>query len=149
MCCDLNRCLYYSDREGLHLEAPEPVKKVLTVIDAVVGGEGEGPLAPVDVPLGVVMAGLDPIGVDVAAVRLMGFDEEKLEKLSAPMRDAGPRITKVRSGADVRIHEVAPDSFEMREYPVDEIRCDRVFEPHAGWVGHVELARSLDEAVSS
>src|SRR5690606_13269653 len=35
MCCDLNRCLYYSDRQGLHLDAPAPVRTVLTVIDGV------------------------------------------------------------------------------------------------------------------
>ncbi len=75
MCVDLNRCLYYSDARGAHFDAPEPVRTVLTVIDGVIAGEGEGPLAPSDVPLGVVLAATDPVALDLAAVRLMGFDE--------------------------------------------------------------------------
>ncbi len=138
MCCDLNRCLYYSDRDGLHLDAPEPVRTVLTIIDGVLAGEGEGPLAPNDVPLGVVLAGTDPVAVDLVAVRLMGFDERKLAKLREPMEDDGPRITAVRSVSDVRVGEVARDSAEIEDRGLEEISWERAFIPHAGWVGHVE-----------
>lgn len=138
MCCDLNRCLYYSDKNGLHLDAPAPVRTVLTIIDGVLAGEGEGPLAPGDVPLGVVIAGTDPVGVDLVAVRLMGFDEMKLEKLKGPMLDEGPRITVVRDVADVCVGEVDRGGFIAVDRALDEIVWQRVFEPHAGWKGHVE-----------
>ena len=138
MCCDLNRCLYYSDRDGLHLDAPAPVRTVLTIIDGVLAGEGEGPLAPTDVPLGVVLAGTDPVAVDLLAVRLMGFDERKLAKLREPMEDDGPRITAVRSVSDVRVGEVGRDSVEVEDRALEEISWERAFVPHAGWVGHVE-----------
>lgn len=139
MCCDLNRCLYYSDRDGLHLEASGPVRTVLTIIDGVLAGEGEGPLAPVDVPLGAVIAGTDPVAVDLAAVRLMGFDENKLEKLAGPMRDEGPRITGVRSSADVELGEVAAGSDAVVDRRLGELAVEgHLFEPHAGWVGRIE-----------
>ena len=138
MCCDLNRCLYYSDRDGLHLDAPAPVRTVLTIIDGVLAGEGEGPLAPSDVPLGAVIAGTDPIAVDLVAVRLMGFDEQKLAKLRGPMEDEGPRITAVRTPADVEVGEVANGATDVEERSLDEISWERRFVPHAGWVGHVE-----------
>jgi uncharacterized protein (DUF362 family) len=138
MCCDLNRCLYYSDRNGLHLDSAMPVRTVLTIIDGVLAGEGEGPLAPTDVPLGAILAGTDPIAVDLVAVRLMGFDERKLAKLHEPMRDAGPRITAVRAGSDVRVGEVLNGSKEVRDRALQEISWERKFVPHAGWVGHVE-----------
>jgi uncharacterized protein (DUF362 family) len=138
MCCDLNRCLYYSDRDGLHLDAPAPVRTVLTIIDGILAGEGEGPLAPSDVPLGAILAGTDPVAVDLLAVRLMGFDEQKLAKLREPMADEGPRITAVRSSSDVRVGEVARDSAEVEDRGLDEISWDRAFVPHAGWIGHVE-----------
>ena len=115
MCGDLNRCLYYSDRDGLHLDAPAPVRTVLTIIDGVLAGEGEGPLAPSDVPLGAVIAGTDPIAVDLVAVRLMGFDEQKLAKLRGPMEDEGPRITAVRTPADVEVGEVANGATDVEE----------------------------------
>ena len=138
MCCDLNRCLYYSDKTGLHLDAPAPVRTVLTIIDGVLAGEGEGPLATTDVPLGRVIAGTDPVAVDLVAVRLMGFDEKKLEKLRGPMEDAGPRITAVRRPEEVRVGEVARGAAQAQERTLEEIRWERAFVAHAGWVGHVE-----------
>jgi uncharacterized protein (DUF362 family) len=138
MCCDLNRCLYYSDRNGLHLDSPTPVRTVLTIIDGVLAGEGEGPLAPTNVPLGVILAGTDPVAVDLVAVRLMGFDEQKLAKLAEPMRDAGPRITAVRASSDVRVGEVLNGSTDVSDRALEEISSERRFTPHAGWVGHVE-----------
>jgi uncharacterized protein (DUF362 family) len=139
MCCDLNRCLYYSDRAGLHLDSPKPVRTVLTLMDGILAGEGEGPLAPTDVPLGVVLAGTDPVAVDLVAVRLMGFDAEKLAKLREPMNDEGPRVTAVRSRSDVTVAEVARGSAEVVDRTLEEISWDRVFVPHTGWVGHVEM----------
>jgi uncharacterized protein (DUF362 family) len=35
----------------------------------------------------VIIAGTDPVAVDLVAVQLMGFDEQKLEKLRGPKRD--------------------------------------------------------------
>ncbi len=138
MCCDLNRCLYYSDRSGLHLDAPRPVRTVLTIIDGMMAGEGEGPLAPADVPLGVILAGTDPIAVDLLAVRLMGFDPAKLAKLRGPMEDEGPRITSVHSVSDVVVGEVPSGSREVVDRGLEEISWERAFVPHAGWLGHVE-----------
>ena len=111
---------------------------MLTVIDGVVAGEGEGPLAPLDVPLGVVLAATDPIALDLAAVRLMGFDEERLPKLREPMRDTGLRVTAVRSPADVEVCEVDPSGFGEQRRSLDEIEARRPFAPHSGWRGHVE-----------
>lgn len=138
MCCDLNRCLYYSDANGLHLDAAEPVRTVLTLIDGIVAGESEGPLAPRDVPLGAIVASTDPIAADLVAVRLMGFDEHKLPKLAETMRDAGPRVTAVRGAKDVSVGEVSNGSFEVRDIGLDDLRAARTFVAHPGWAGHVE-----------
>ncbi len=138
MCCDLNRCLYYSDKEGLHLDAKQPVQSVLTILDGIIAGEGEGPLAPSDVPLGVVLAAVDPIAADLAAVRLMGFDASLIPKIRELMTDAGPRITAVRRPEDVAVVEVSPESFEAREQALASLDGDRIFRAHTGWVGHIE-----------
>ncbi|UCE86691.1 MAG: DUF362 domain-containing protein [Deltaproteobacteria bacterium] len=138
MCLDLNRCLYYSDAAGLHLDAPAPVRTVLSVMDAIVGGEGQGPLAPRDVPVGAVLAATDPVALDLVAIRLMGFAEDRIPKVREAMRDTGPRVTAVRAPDDVCVLEVAAASFEARERSLDEIVCERPFEPHSGWFGHVE-----------
>ena len=138
MCLDLNRCLYYSDARGTHFDAGAPVRTVLTVLDGVIAGEGEGPLAPRDVPLGAVLAATDPIALDLAALRLMGFDERNIPKIREPMRDSTLRITSVRQPDDVRIFETSADARAPRELRLDEIACERVFEPHPGWRGKLE-----------
>ena len=138
MCCDLNRCVYYSDAAGLHLEAAEPVRQVLTVIDGVVAGEGNGPLAPTDVPLGAVIAALDPVAADLVALALMGYRPDAIRKISEPMRDPGPRITKVRTPDDVAVFEVVDGSLDTREAPLATYDSARSFEPHPGWLGRLE-----------
>ena len=81
------------------------MRRVLSVLDGVVAGEGEGPLAPRDRPLGVVLAATDPVALDLVALRLMGFDERRIAKVREALRDTGPRLTDARSAADVRAFE--------------------------------------------
>jgi uncharacterized protein (DUF362 family) len=138
MCLDLNRCLYYSDARGVHLDAPAPVRKVLTVIDAIVAGEGEGPLAPRDRPLGVILAATDPVALDLVAVRLMGFDERCVPKVREAMADTGLRVTRVREPSDVVVFEVPATTFAVRELGLDDVCNEQQFDPHPGWRAHIE-----------
>ena len=138
MVLDLNRCLYYSDASGLHLDAERPVRTVLTVLDGVVAGEGEGPLAPRDRPLGVVLAATDPVALDLVALRLMGFDERRVAKVREALRDAGPRLTDARSAADVRAFETDARSFQLAERSLDALAHGKPFAAHPGWRGHIE-----------
>jgi uncharacterized protein (DUF362 family) len=142
MCGDLNRCVYYSDAQGLHLGASKPVRQVLTVLDGIVAGDHNGPLAPRDLPLGVVMASLDPTALDLAAVRLMGFEETRIPKIWEAMASTALRVTEVHRVEDVEIAEIAelptgvPES--VRVYALDELECPRPFVPHPGWLNHIE-----------
>ena len=138
MVLDLNRCLYYSDADGLRLDAERPVRTVLTVLDGVVAGEGEGPLAPRDRPLGAVLAATDPVALDLVALRLMGFDERRVAKVREALRDRGPRLTEARSAADVRAFEADARSFTVGERPLDALASEKPFVPHPGWRGHIE-----------
>jgi uncharacterized protein (DUF362 family) len=138
MCLDLNRCLYYSDAKQLCLEAEAPVRRVFTVLDGIVAGEGDGPLAPSDVPLGAVIASCDPVAADLVAIRLMGFDETRVPKVAEAMRDPGPRITGVRSAADVRVLRVSRDGRAVESVTLDDLEASRVFAPHPGWRGKLE-----------
>jgi len=137
MCLDLNRCLYYSRPDGPALDAGEPVRTVLTILDGVIAGEGEGPLAPLDRPLGAIIASTDPLAVDLVAVALMGFDETRLPKLFEAMNDDGLRVTAVRSADDVEVGEVDAETFTKEPRSVDSLRSADSFLAHPGWQGHV------------
>ncbi len=140
MCGDLNRCVYYSDRRGVHLEASSPVRTVLTIIDAIVAGQGNGPLATNNVPLGVVLASTDPIAVDLAAVRLMNFDPNRISKIHEIMRAKELPITQVKRISDVQIGEPKQKkvSSELEVYALTELQSEIHFTPHPGWKGHIE-----------
>ena len=145
MCLDLNRCFLYSDAKGLHLDSPRPVRKALHLLDGIVAGEDNGPLAPRARPLGVVVASTDPVAADLVAVRLMGFDEEQLPILREAMHELECPITAVRDGADVEVIEIdvrpgaASHTPEVRR--LNQIEAPQPFVAHPGWRGRVERAR--------
>jgi uncharacterized protein (DUF362 family) len=138
MCLDLNRCLYYSDAAGCHFEASAPVRRVLTLLDAVVAGEGEGPLAPRDRPLGLILASLDPLALDLAAVRAMGFDEERIPKVWEAMRAQVLPVTQVRGAGDVAVFEADAQDGALRPLSLAQLEPGESFLAHPGWRGHVE-----------
>src|SRR4029077_13637739 len=69
---DLNRVLLYADANGaLHTT---PQRRVLTIVDGIVAGEGNGPLAPEPRRCGVLVGGLDPWACDWVTTGIMGVD---------------------------------------------------------------------------
>lgn len=60
---------------------PEP-RPVLSLLDAVVAGEGDGPLRPEACPMGALLFGPDPGLVDVHAAALSGFSWRNIELLA-------------------------------------------------------------------
>jgi uncharacterized protein (DUF362 family) len=77
---DLNQALIFADRDGLL--RPEPQRRYLTIVDGIVGGEGEGPLGATPVAAGLLVAGFDPISVDYAAARAMGYAPEAIPQIA-------------------------------------------------------------------
>ncbi|WP_242393335.1 DUF362 domain-containing protein [Anaeromyxobacter oryzisoli] len=61
---DLNRILYFS---------PDSPAHVITIVDGIVAGQGEGPLTPTPHPAGVLVGGENPALVDAVLARMMGY----------------------------------------------------------------------------
>jgi uncharacterized protein (DUF362 family)/Pyruvate/2-oxoacid:ferredoxin oxidoreductase delta subunit len=62
------------------------VNPCLTVMDAVVGMEGEGPSAGNPRPIGAILASTDSLACDVAAASLVGFDPLAVSTIRAAVR---------------------------------------------------------------
>ena len=62
------------------------VRPALTIMDAVVGMDGDGPSAGEPFPIGAILAGADPVAVDVAALELVGQEPAEVPTVSAAMR---------------------------------------------------------------
>jgi uncharacterized protein (DUF362 family) len=53
--------------------------RAFTLVDAIVGMEGNGPIQGVPKPMGVLVAGADPVAVDATCCRLMRLDPARME----------------------------------------------------------------------
>jgi len=77
---DLNRILFFYDPATGTLQQ-QPRRRYFALVDAIVAMEGNGPLRGVPKPVGLIMAGDDPLAVDVVAATLMGFDWRRIRML--------------------------------------------------------------------
>ncbi len=62
------------------------VRPALTVMDAVVGMDGDGPSAGNPFPIGAILAAPDPVELDVAAVALVGHEPRSMPTIAGAMR---------------------------------------------------------------
>ena len=137
MILDLNALLLYGKPDGAFREpAFTEQKRYLSIIDGVIAGEGNGPEAPDPFPAGVILGGLNPLSVDCAAVKLMGFDYQKIPSLKHGF-DARhfPLCDCTYNEIDVASTSLA--EFNGRLLDVPSSACFH-FRPHFGWRGHIE-----------
>jgi hypothetical protein len=132
-CLDLQRILHYGGTDAsLHEERQ---RTVITITDAIIGGEREGPLANTPVPSGFLTGGLNVAAVEWCNARLMGFDPA-----CVPLtREAFGRFAQpIAAFAPEEVRAMSPDRTRTASelLPFD----GRAFAPPSGWVGHCELA---------
>jgi len=75
-CLDLNRILLYGRSDGTMSD--EIQRRVLHIADAVVAGQGNGPLAPDPLRLGLILGGNNAAAVDWVGAHLLALDPEKV-----------------------------------------------------------------------
>jgi uncharacterized protein (DUF362 family) len=136
MTADLARVILYADRSGRI--ADEVQRGFYSIVDGIVGGEREGPLAPTPKACGVLVAGESLLGVDLVCARLMGFDWRKLRSLRWLVEES-PQPMGVADPA--REVEIASNVSEWRSLMQDAQVADLAFDPHPRWIGHVEVER--------
>jgi hypothetical protein len=81
---DLNHVIFHARSDGSLAEQPQ--RSYLAVVDAVIAGEGEGPMQNSPKPLGLVFAGINPLSVDHAAAHIMGFDPAVIASIAGSAR---------------------------------------------------------------
>lgn len=69
---DLVTVQAYADSSGILRAAP--VRRLFALVDGIVAGEGEGPFGVTPVDAGLLLAGADPVLVDLVGAKAMGFD---------------------------------------------------------------------------
>jgi hypothetical protein len=133
MVLDLNKCLFSFDGTGARRQAP---LRYLAVVDGIIGGEGNGPMAPDAKPCGLILAGTHPVAVDCAAATFMGFDWRKLSLLKQSFE---MRQLSFTSFAAEQIEVLSPNPAWAGK--LEHIESTFHFRPHFGWVGAIERDR--------
>ena len=133
MVVDLNKCLFNFDGEG---KARSKRLRYLAVVDAIIAGEGNGPMAPDPKHCGMILAGTNPLAVDSACCAMMGFDWRKLKMIVGAFNVDRKPIARFQHD-EVQVISNDPNRSKALK---DFTREDGFsFKPHFGWVGAVEL----------
>ena len=90
LCVDLNRVLLYGRPDATFGEVVQ--RQVLHIVDAVIAGQGDGPLASDELPLGLVLAGVNASAIDWVGAYLLGYDAGKIPLLKHSFADFRWRI---------------------------------------------------------
>jgi len=104
------------------------VKPRLTVMDAVVGMEGEGPSAGIPRPIGAILASADSLACDVAAAALVGFD---------PLA-----VSTTRAAVGLGLTSGRLASVELVGDPLSELRVSS-FKPASTWLATNRISEFL------
>jgi uncharacterized protein (DUF362 family) len=132
MSLDLQRILRYGKLDGSLAAGPR--RRVITITDGIIGGQGDGPLYPDPAPSGVVTGALNDAAADWVHARLMGWDPRKV-----------PIVREAFGAFQWPLASFTPDRIrvrlEDRELAAEEVfpvnGC--TFEPSRGWRNHCEL----------
>lgn len=130
-CVDLKRILLYADKEGVMQNTPQ--RSYFTLIDGLIAGEGNGPLAPDDKPCGIVVASTNPVVADATATHIMGFDPHAIPIIHQAFQQMRWPLTSVPLHSLACVSNVSEWGGALSVLPHDRFN----FIPHFGWVGHI------------
>lgn len=129
---DLNRLLVYADREGKMTKCPQ--RRCLTIVDAIIAGEGEGPMEPDVRACGLLLAGCNPVAVDAVLATMIGFDFRKIPLIARCFEIKNWPITSF----DPEQIEVFSQDDQWKSITVGKPCGELCFKPSSGWLGHIE-----------
>src|SRR5205085_3253555 len=137
MALDINKLLFYGAMDG-GLNDRIRKSKYLTIVDGIIAGEGNGPMAPDPKPCGVLIGGFNPVAVDTVCATLMGFDYRRL-----------PVVARAWQSQHLPLVDYTPDEINCvsnaPEWTGSMEELERAphfaFKPHFGWKGQIERDR--------
>jgi uncharacterized protein (DUF362 family) len=132
MVLDLNRILFYAEPSGA--VATGRRRRYLSIVDAVIAGDGNGPVAAKPFPAGMIIAGTNPVAVDATSARLMGFDWRKIPVIAHAFEGHALPLVDF----DWEAIEIASSDRELTREALDAGLVVHQFQPHFGWTGHIE-----------
>jgi uncharacterized protein (DUF362 family) len=131
MTLDLNRILLYGDTDGQLNDLP---KKYFSVVDGIIGMEGNGPVAGEPKAAGLVFAGSNPLAVDLVCTKIIGFDYRKIPMLYNALDAKSYGFANFQPD-DIVVSSNLP-AIEGHIFK-KKSPLNLKFRPHFGWKGHI------------
>ena len=134
MVLDLNKILLFATPEGaMRPFSNARAKRYIGIVDAILAGEGHGPLAPEPVEMGYLICGVNPVAIDAVSAVLMGFSPSKIPCIARAFDVREYRLCEF--GLDDIIAEISGIEYTLAQIPEHLVtRC----EPQFGWKGRIE-----------
>lgn len=123
MALDLARIASFASENGSMAEVPR--RRLVVVVDGVVGGEGEGPLAPTPIPARTIVFGTNVAATDATVAALMGFSPVRIPLI----REALASLELCPSALD---SQLLVNGARVDTVP---LAAGRAFAPPRGWAG--------------
>ncbi len=137
MALDLNRLLIYADRNGKMSDVKQ--RRRFTIVDAIIAGDGEGPMEPAPRSCGIIAGGMNPVAVDTVLATLIGFDYRKIPIVANGFGlSKWPLVDFVSH--DIRI---ATSVEYLKAMDIHSPFRHFGFEPSSGWKGHIEAGDNV------
>ena len=110
MAMDLNLIAKYGTINGTLEDKPQ--RSITYICDGIIGGQGDGPLHPEPIPLGVIMLSDNPAEMDYALALLMGFDPEKLPLIKNALELFPKNETVILDGKEISWEKLKDSSIK-------------------------------------
>ena len=128
MSLDLNRILLYGRADGTMADHPQ--RKVFSLTDALVCGEGNSPLAPQPLAVGAVTFASSSVAAEIAHAALLRVDPTKVALIREGFGEFRWPLIRGEVGIRCAGEDVAPEEL-ARSLGVDSRAPE-------GWRGHIE-----------
>lgn len=125
MVMDLNKIVNFGKRDGTISKTPQ--RLLYSLCDGIVGGQGDGPLKPDPLNLGVVCFSDDSARTDISMATLMGMDVDKIPLLQAAKTFMPEKKISIRyNGQEVNLSDLKKDAVKAV--------------PPPGWVAYLKTS---------
>ena len=122
MVMDLNKIATYGKSDGSL--SIEPQRIIYSLCDGIIGGQGNGPLDPEPLPLGIISFSNNSSLTDLCMATLMGFDIQKIPLI----RNSKETIHSQRS--EIAFNQISCDLQSLAKHSIPTL-------PPPGWINNI------------
>ncbi|MBX3243159.1 MAG: DUF362 domain-containing protein [Acidobacteria bacterium] len=128
MTIDLNRIAIYGKSDGTLDTYPQ--RSLIHVVDAIIAGQGDGPLASEQYPIGRIFAGSNALAVDWVGSHFLSLNPEKVPLLKLGFNDFRWAIARFQA-KDIDLVSKPEDQLDRSLVDIAKNSCARLPE---GWI---------------